>query len=219
MSNKWFWVLLVVFIVGGFTSGLLYRRYKVLVTQKPSEPRPPTQNFGSAVLTFSNPPPDRKEFLRSVVLNKLTVEDFNLDVIEVDGEKKPVLDLTISFDYQGKTRQLVIPIVDNILFSESGSQGFEKGEFVSVVSLNLEKGRMINVGFSYLPKESTTKRKGLVKYCGQADYQLCLKYIELGFGDNPVDFNAYLQSALGKQDTAQLDYKVSFPNTIFVLAN
>ena len=219
MSKKWFWVLLVIFIVGGFASGLLYRRYRTLLTQKPAKTPPPAQNFGSAIITYSSANPNQKEYLRTVVINKLTVEDFSLDVVEVKGEKKPLLNLVVSFNYQGKDRKLIIPIVDDILLRKVGPVDFEEGEVKSVESLNLKKGALVNVAFSYIPKEKSVKKKELSEFCGRTDYRACLMYIEFGFGDNPVDFDAYLQNVLGKQDTAQLDYKVSFPNTIFVLAN
>ena len=219
MSNKWFWVLLVVFIVGGFTSGLLYRRYKVLVTQKPSEPRPPTQNFGSVVLTFSNPPLNQKEYLRTVVLNKLTVEDLSLETVGAKGEKKPLLNLIVSFNYQGKDRRLIIPIVDDILLREPGPEKFEEGEVKSVASLNLEKGRLINVAFSYIPKENSVKKKELSEFCERTDYKACLMYIELGFGDESIELNSYLESIFKDSDEAFVNYTLVFPNTIFVLAN
>ena len=33
MSNKWFWGLLVLFVVGGLSAGILYRRYRILQEQ------------------------------------------------------------------------------------------------------------------------------------------------------------------------------------------
>jgi len=212
----------VIFVVGGTISGLLYRRYNLLLRQlrqQSTEPPPQVQNFGSAVLTFSNSPSSQKEYLRTVVLNKLTVEDFSLDVVEVKGEKKPFINLSVSFNYQGKDRRVVIPIVDDILLRKPGPEQFEEGEVTSVASLNLEKGRLINVAFSYLPIETTVKKQELVVFCERTDYKECLMYIELGFGGESIEFNSYLESIFKDSDEASVDYTLVFPNTIYVLAN
>lgn len=217
MSKKWFWVLLVIFIVGGFTSGLLYRRYRTLLTQKPAKTPPPAQNFGSVVITSAVPSSNQKIY--SVVVNGLIVEDLSLETVEVKGEKRPLLNLVVSFDYQGASRKLTIPVVENILLIRLGINGFGEGEVKSVESLNLKKGALVNVGFRYIPKEGTVKKRELAKYCSQIDYQLCLRYIELGFGDESIDFNVYLEKILRDQKTAKIDYKFVFPNTVYQITD
>lgn len=210
MSNKWFWGLLVLFIVGGLSAGLLFRRYRLLQEQ-PKQPQtqvqsPAVQNFVSPLLTYSIPNPQEKEYYRAVVLNNLTLEDFSLDEVELKGEKKPVLNLVVTFNYKGKDRRLTVPVVDSIRFGEGDK---------SVNELNLNKGDNINLALLYLPKENRIEKSELVGFC-ESYFPLCSMYIELGFGDTKVDFGSYLESALGNQETARLDYKVAFPSALFL---
>jgi len=164
------------------------------------------------ITTYSNPG-RTKEILRSVVLNKLTVEDSSFDVIELGGERKPLLNLTVSFDYQGVNRKLTIPVVENILLKKLAFNDFDEGELISVASLNLKKGTLVNVAFSYIPEESE-----LIKFCEARSYQLCLMYIELEFGDELVDFSTYLDRTLNNQNAPRLNYTIAFPNTVFLLS-
>lgn len=175
-------------------------------------PRPPDE----VSITYSNPGRS-KEILRSVVLNKLVVDDFSLGVVEVGGGRRPVLNLGASFNYQGRERKLTIPIVDTISFRKVGLQGFEEEGDISVASLNLEKGEIINVAFSYIPKENFTEKEEVVDFCKARAYKQCLMYIELGFGNIPIDFGEYLSQIL--DNTQRIDYKVAFPNFISLLEN
>ena len=183
MFKKWFWGLIVLFLVGGVSVGFLYRRFKFLSeSQSKSQPSTPNQapsaqDSGATVLTFSNPSSEQKELLRSVVLNKLTIKDFTLDAIELGEKSRSVLNLLVSFEYLGELKELTIPIVDSISSNKRGPQGFEEGEDVSVTNLTLEKGGIVNVGFSYIPKETTIAKDELVEFCQKTDYQLCFMYI------------------------------------------
>jgi len=157
--SKWFRLLLVVFVAVGLAAGFLYLRYRVLLTQQPAEPLSGEtarsarqgQNFGSAIVTYSGPNPGQKEYLRTAVLNTLVVEDLSLE--------GALLNLTVSFDYQGVNRKLTIPVVENILLKKLAFNDFDEGELISVASLNLKKGTLVNVAFSYIPEESYPRRK------------------------------------------------------------
>ena len=170
---------------------------------------------GEIIITYSDPGRS-KETLRAVVLSRLVVEDFELDVVEVGGEKKPLLNLNVSFKYNGKDRYLTIPIVDNISFRRWIDKGFKNEGEKSTASLNLEKGNTVNVALFYIPKDVSSDKEVVNKFCRETQYRLCLMYIDLGFGDKPIDFGTYLESVLLVQETAALDYKIAFPDSIFL---
>ena len=221
MSSKWFWGLLVVFLVGGLSAGVLYRRFRIFEGRGEQQgestgqvENPPVQTFGSLLLTYSSPPLGGEMHIPAVVMNKLTIEDYKLDVVEVKGKENPVLNLSVSFDYQGGTRKLTIPVVEKILARRSGAQGKEELGTLSVVDINLEKGKPVNLALAYISKENVIKKNELIQFCEDAQYESCLIAISLGFGDEPIDFESYLQSILENRETAKTDYKFVFPSAI-----
>lgn len=195
---------------------LYFGKLRPLKTGEVKYPLRNQEAFDEVVITHPDPSSRQKEILSSVILNKLTFEGSSLGVIEVGGESKAVMSLVVSFDYQGKSRRLTIPIVETISLSKAGPQGFEEGEVTSVTNINLEKGKTVNVGFSYIPIEEPVQKSKLVEFCGKRQYKLCLMYLELGFGDSPTDFNTYLENTFEDKE-AVVDYKIAYPNTLFLV--
>lgn len=208
-------MLLLVIVILLISAGVLYfGRLRTLTTKE--APRPPEkfQEPGELIITYSKPLPN--EFLRTVILNTLTVDNVSVGEIEVGGEKKSLLNLTVSFNHEGIDRKLKIPIVDKIVLKDIGTRDFEDRREIDVTALRLEKGAMINLGFSYIPDESDVDKGELIQFCEKASYRLCLKYIDIGFGDKAVNFDTYLAEILESHDTSLMDYTIAFPNTIFI---
>lgn len=169
-------------------------------------------------VSISNPQ-RRKVFIQTATLNKLILEDFSLDVVDVDGEKKPVLSLVVAFKSEGRNLRLTIPVVDSVLYRDYGQVGPEvpeEGTFVNVASLNLERGRLINVTLGYIPTENPVTIEDLLIFCEQIGNKACPAYIALGFGKGPIDFNSYFRNLFTNNDEAAIDYNFAFPTYITI---
>ena len=217
MSTKWLWGVLITFVVVGLASGILYFRYRTLITKlPPSELAPRDSISDSLLITHSKANPNQKEYLRTSLLNKLKIEDFNFEEIEVGGESKTVLNLEVSFIYQGRDRKLTITFVDSVLVRKLSPQGIEDEGVISVANLNLAKQQGVNVGLSYIPAGISTTKEELKAYCSEKSNEICLNYLDLGFGEKPIDFNKYLDEILMNED-AIIDYKVTIPSSLYLL--
>lgn len=220
MSSKWFWGILIIFFVGGIVAGLLYFRYKNLTSKHvSSELAPRDRTLDSLVITHSKPNPYQKEYLRTSLLNKLKIKDFGLEDIEVNGVKKPILNLEVAFNYQGNDRKLTISFIDTVFFRKLTPQGIEDEGVISVANLNLEKEKTVNVGLSYIPVGNSTTKKDLNVFCTETSNEICLNYLEFGFGEKPIDFSTYFEEILANEDAVNINNKVLIPSSLYLLAN
>ena len=213
-------LLLLIIVILVISAGVLYfGRLRTLTTEE--APRPPEkyQEPGEVIITYSVSAPNQKEILRTVGLNGISVEDLSYDEIEIKGEKKTLLNLTVSFKYIGKDRTLTIPIIDSIYFRGLTSQESESLDSESIDQLDFGKGTLINFGLAFLPKENVVQKEEVIKFCESLSHKGCLVYIELGFGDKQVDFEEYLRKVLEGQDGPKIDYTLAFPNIITLLPN
>lgn len=202
------------------SAGILYfGRLRTLTTEEAQRPPEKTQAPGELIITYSKPSPNQKDLLRSVVLNGITVEDLIYDEIEIKGEKKSLLNLTVSFNYIGKDRTLTIPIIDSIYFRELVEEGSQDLNTVSVDYLNLAEGMIINLGLAFVPRESSAQKEDIIEFCETLSHKGCLLYVKQGFGDKPVDFGEYFEEVLGGQDSSRIDYTKVFPNIMYLLPN
>lgn len=217
MSNRWFWIILIIFVAVGTITGFLYWRYTNLLNSQPN--LIDTLETDSLLITDSKPNPNQKEYLHSSILNRLTVEKWESEELVIDGEKKLVLNLVVSFKYEGENKTLTIPFIESVLFRKLGPLGLEDIGITSVDTIRIEKGSIIDVSLSYIPLEDPVSKDELINYCNERNNEICLNYLGLGFGDEPIDFNAYLQEILTGIENQVIDYKVFIPSSLFLIEN
>jgi|SRR3989344_2359134 len=211
--------LIIIFVILVVSAGILYFVFILPEQRQKLEPYPvkPSEP-GEVILTYSEAQPNQKEYLRTAILNGVTIEDFNFTEADINGQMKSLLNLTISFNYKGVSRKLTVPIVESIALMIKTKTGFDEKGQVNINSLNLKKGGLVNVAFSFVPNGSEVAKEDIIKYCKERDLRLCIAYIDLGFGSYPVNFDNFLIELLSKGNP-ETDYRVAFPNTISFLTN
>lgn len=209
-------IILGTFFLLALVVGILYFKLFSKPRGGVGEAPKTAQEPGEIILSGSDPNPE--EVLRTSIINLVTVDEVTVEEVDLAGETRLRFNLTLAFNYQGSSYRLSVPVIGSIGMYES-----EKGEsrdmgVLAVSSLALEKGDVVNLAFSYISEEAQSSKEEVVVFCEILNNDVCLKYIELGFGDKPINFDTYLSETLG-QESSVWDYTVAFPNTIFVLNN
>lgn len=221
MSSRWFWGLLVLFLVAGIGAGLLYRRYKGLLNTRLTESKPAVQTFGSVVITDTRSGPATDWVIKSAVINKLVVDSYELDVIELGRERTPVLKTRFLFDYDGKQKALSVDLFEGITYLEvspgTGEDGVSEKKDVRLADIKLNKGDPVNLSVSYVPVPGPDSVDEVRSKCELINNLVCLRLIEAGFGRSPIDFDEYLKGLLANSDEVVLDYKKVIPRAIYVI--
>ena len=221
MSNKWFWVLLVLFLVGGLSAGLLFRRYKNLLNRRLAEPEKVVQYLGSVVITDSESSPAIDFVIKSAVINGLAVDSYETEVVELGGESFPVIKVDFLFNLNGRQKRLSANLFSGItyleVFPNSDNDSVNEKREARISDIKLNRGDLVNLSVSYIPIPGPDSVGEVRSKCELMGDNVCLKLLNAGFGKEPIDFGEYLEALFANSDEGVLDYKKVIPRAIYVI--
>lgn len=208
-------LLIVVFIAGMY---LVQKTYVVRRSQEDSQ-APEALPYGELFISdvhygSASPPYDSK------ILDGMRVEEFEIKKEKVGDDEFNKLEITVSFNYQGSERKLVIPILNEVSYEKRSGQseedGSDKSELIPVLSLPLKTNEYLGAIVAYVPHESDSNADSLRDYFSSFEYDLGLMYIDAGFGSFPIDFNQYLTRVLQEDENPKFDYRKIFIQKIII---
>ena len=208
-------MILVLFATAAY---LYFGRIRPSRFPKGSDFEPVQEVLNSLVLTFPSDKPSSTKRLGVVTFNKLIISDYSLASIEAENQSFPVLNIIVSFNFAGKNRKLSFPIVSSIYYREIGEQNSDD-YLINVIDLSrkLRKGGNINLSLTYLSSEGDLTKEDFIKMCQTGNSEMCPTYLKLGFGNNPIEVNSYLENIYREKENVMLDSTTLIPTTIIVI--
>lgn len=213
MRRKLPLILLSLVVVLSLAAGVLYF-YLIdpLGRKRDTSERSINQPAGELLVTHSKPI-SRNVPLRLAVLNTLEVVRTKLSPTGPEASDSFILELTVKAASGREERELTIPILGSIEIQQGGVTADIEENKVSVSEVELEEGDVVNVALAYVPREEEWGRDEVASYCEGTGHEDCLRYVNVGFGEEPVEFDSYLEEVFNS-DMKRIDYKVAFPNFI-----
>lgn len=155
------------------------------------------------------------------VLNTLRVKEFKKSVFKSRGQDLHRVDLTVHFTVNGVEKTLTFPLIDQLHYSQitkdkNNQPITSESKYIDVYELPIQNGDQITLTVPYIPLGSANTKGSIQSGCLTEKNAVCT-YINLGFGDYPIDPDKYLDEVL---DHGQfVDFKKMVVISVYIISD